>query len=235
MKHECSGPAELAALLDLPVEDPQRRAAHACARCDALLRAMTAFLDGDPTVPAAEAAAAEAHLAGALAGLLGQQAPAGARTKIAHLPPRQRRRGQSGWGWGLGLAAVLTGIVILGTRPSWLPGDGSPGPNGVLRGGEPVAGAPVDMAVTVVSSGEGELAVSWPAVPGADHYQLELFTTALDTLAVLGPLPEPVATIAADLVAGHSGPEGIGILCRGPAAGPAGQVAVSRLAALQKP
>jgi hypothetical protein len=235
MNHECSGPAELAALLDLPADDPQRCAAHDCARCDALLRAMDAFLEGDPSVPAAEAAAAEARLAGTLAGLVGQPAPAGGRTKTVHLRLRQRQRGRSGWGWGLGLAAVLTGIVILGTRPAWLPGEGSIGPNGVLRGGEPVAGAPVDMAVTVVSSGEGELAVSWPAVPGADHYQLELFTTALDTLAVLGPLPEPAATIAADLVAGHSGPEGIGILCRVRASGPAGQVAVSRLAGLRKP
>ncbi len=235
MKHECSGPAELAALLDLPADDPQRRAAHACARCDALLCAMAAFLEGDPTVPAAEAAAAEARLAGTLAGLVGQPAPAAARARTVQLPMRQRGRGRAGWGWGLGLAAVLTGVVILGTRPAWLPGEGSTGPNGVLRGGEPVAGAPVDMAVTVVASGEGTLAVSWPAVPGADHYQLELFTTALDTLAVLGPLPEPVATIAADLVAGHSGPEGIGILCRVRASGPAGQVAVSRLAGLRKP
>ena len=63
MEHRCLEPADLAALLDAPPDDPRRAQAAACPRCDSLLRAAAAFLAGDDTLPADERARAERQLA----------------------------------------------------------------------------------------------------------------------------------------------------------------------------
>jgi len=239
MDHRCLEPLELAALLAMPADDPRRRDADACPRCDSLLRGMAAFLDGDADLPDAEKVQAERHLAGVLAGAMAAKGEpaAGARpfaAKAARNPASKRRsaRGQ-GWGWGLGLAAAAAGVMFVVAREPSAPA----GPSGVLRGGAPNVSAASDLVVTVAAGPtEGQLLLSWPAVAGADSYVVELFTAELDTLAVLGPVTELSVTVAATLWgAGGDAGSATGVLCRVRALGRTGPVADSRLTGLPRP
>ena len=51
MSHRCFDEDELAAICDLPPDDPRRREVETCPRCDSLLRAMSAFLADDDIFP----------------------------------------------------------------------------------------------------------------------------------------------------------------------------------------
>lgn len=228
MNHHCPDPGELVELLARQLDDPQRREAAGCARCSSLLCALESFLAGDPALPEADRAAAERHLAGVIAGFPGRRVAA----PVIALPRKgtNGRRGVPTWGWGVGLAAMLAAVAFLAAQP----GRGPTGPNGVLRGGPPPAGAPVEIMVAAAPAGADTWRLSWPAVSGAHHYQLEIFAADLDTIASFGPLPEPMVTVAQALLAGA--PRGAaGILCRVRAVGPAGEIAVSRLSPLALP
>jgi len=239
MDHRCLEPLELAALLAMPADDPRRRDADACPRCDSLLRGMAAFLDGDADLPNDEKVRAERHLAGVLAGAMAAKGePAAGSVTSAATDVRRTRsnrrspRGQ-GWGWGLGLAAAAAGVMFFVAREPSAPA----GPSGVLRGGAPNASMAGDLIVTVAAGPtEGQLLLSWPAVAGADSYVVELFTAELDTLAVLGPVTELSVTVAATLWgAGGDAGSATGVLCRVRASGRTGPVADSRLTGLPRP
>ncbi len=222
MEHRCLEPAELAALLEMPADDPRRAAAAACPRCDSLLRAGAAFLAGDDTVPPGELARAERTLAAVLAAQLtapGAAAPASPRAVQA----RGRVSRRAGWGWGVGLAAALAAAMLMIAREPGVPA----GPSGVLRGGGPAAGAAIELAVERTEpASDGSAKLSWAPVPGAETYRVELFTAALDTVGVLS-VSEPAATVTADL-AGREG-DAAAVLCRVRARGQRGEVAVSPL------
>ncbi len=228
MEHRCLELAELAALLDVPPDDPRRASVAACPRCDSLLRAGAAFLAGDDALSAGERARAEQVLAATLAARLGAEdsgVPAGERpagsARTARARVRSRRR--AGWGWGLGLAAVLAGTMILTVRDPGFPA----GPTGVLRGGTSTAGAEAGLLVTVAGpAADGTVRLTWPAVAGAVAYRIELYTAALDTVAVLVS-SGPSVSVGADLAARQG--EGAPVLCRIRASGPDGELAVSPL------
>lgn len=228
MEHRCLEPSELAALLDVPPDDPRRATVAACPRCDSLLRAGAAFLAGDESLPSAELARAEQVLAGALAGRLASTGGAAAPTSAAGGSPRASlARGRvprrAGWGWGLGLAAVLAGTMFMVTREPGVPA----GPSGVLRGGAPAPGVAAALTITAAAPApDGTVRLTWPAVAGAGSYQVELYTAGLDTVAVLAA-DEPALTIAADL-AGRPG-AAAPALCRVRARGPNGEIAISPL------
>jgi hypothetical protein len=233
MSHRCVEPIELAALLELPPDAPRRLEAAGCPRCDSLLRAMSVFLDGDAGLPDGDRAQAERHLAGVLAGAMA--GPEGRPVEAATPTARRRaaRRPQRGQGWGLGLAAAAAGVMFLVARDPVAP----TGPSGVLRGGAPSVSVAADLTVTVTAGDrEGRVLLAWPAVPGADHYLVELFTADLDTLGVYGPLSEPA--LAVDSASLRANPEGrfpAAVLCRVRARDGAGEVAVSRLVHLKLP
>jgi len=236
MNHRCLEPMELAALLALPTDDPRRREAAACPRCDSLLLEMTAFLEGDEGPPDAGRAHAERRLAAVLAGAMAARSEpsTGAAMSAVRAPTAHRSRRGRGWGWGLGLAASAAVVTFLVAREPLAPA----GPSGVLRGGAPAASVAAVLNVTVTAGDrEGQWRLSWPAVAGADRYLVELFSADLDTLAVYGPLPEPEVAVEAALLwnDGDGRQVPAGVLCRVRALGAAGQVAVSRLAGLTLP
>ena len=237
MNHRCAEPMELAALYGLPDDDPRRRDAAACPRCDSLLRAMAAFSEGNPDLPAGERLAAEKHLAGALAAVVvgaPQPGVGGADVRRGRAAPgrtdvRDRRR--HSWTWGLGLAAAAAGVMLVVSREPMAPA----GPSGVLRGGTPAESAAPVLPVTA-SSGPGpdRFSLSWPAVAGAESYRLELFTSELDTVAVFEALISPEVTVAASLLAGpgQGGTAAADILCRVRVRGAGGQTAAAPLTVL---
>lgn len=236
MNHRCIEPLELAALLALPPDDPRRLEAADCPRCESLLRELAAFLDGDAALPEAEQIRAERHLAGVLAEALAARTGrlAGAAARAGHSRPVRRSRRGQGWSWGLGLAAAAAGVVFLVGRGPVAP----TGPSGVLRGGAATAPATGGLTVTVTAGArDGQLLLAWPAVAGADRYLVELFSAALDTLAVYGPLSEPALTVDAPWLrrdaVGPGAPAGV--LCRVRALGGDGELAASRLAGLTLP
>jgi hypothetical protein len=244
MNHRCVEPMELAELLALPADDPRRREAAACPRCDSLLLEMAAFLAGDEGPQDAGKARAERRLAAVLAGAMAARsepstgaamsARMSAPMSAARAPTAHRSRRGRGWGWGLGLAASAAAVMFFVAREPLAPA----GPSGVLRGGAPSVPAAGDLTITVAAGDrEGRLLLSWPAVAGADHYVVEMFSAQLDTLASFGPLSEPRVAIDAALLRDVKDSQGspARVLCRVRALGGAGQVAASRLADLTLP
>jgi hypothetical protein len=203
MSHRCFDEDELAAICDLPPENPRRREAAACPRCDSLLRAMSAFLAEDDVLPVAERRRAERRLSAFIGERLVMHAGGGAAE-----PPRLagERTGESHrprtipW-WRLGAALGAAAAVVLlfiVQMPS-----GPTGPTGTLRGVSPPAAPAVVGEVAIRAAAEGapgSLRLSWPPVPEADRYRVLLFTATLDTLGIVGPVTEPTAVVEADLL-----------------------------------
>ncbi len=229
MSHHCAGPAELARLAALPADDAQRLEAAACPRCDSLLRAQAAFLAGDPSIPADEADRARAALAARLAELAAPTAkPAPARrlrpSPVAALPARRSRPAVPRWAWGAGLAATVALAILLGAPDGLRPVR----PSGVLRGG---AGATaLDLPVAIdVDQGTGQVRLAWPAVAGATRYEVELYTSDLDTIGAFTATGEP-SVLVDGAAFGKDGPAGA--LCRIRAYRAEGAAGASRLAPL---
>lgn len=230
MSHECPEPTDLAALLALPGDDPRRRAAAACPRCDALMRSLSAFLAGDDSIPGDERRAAERRLEGVVAGLAGgrEAAPAGGANGGARAATRARMRlvpGARGWGWTAGLAAAAAAFVLL------VAGDDPAGPGadgGRLRGANREGASVIELKVTAGT--DAGLRIDWAEVAGADRYRLEVFAADLDTLAVQDRLSRPHA----ELPAGVAG-AGDGAMCRVRAYRGAEEVAASGLVEVEAP
>lgn len=237
MNHRCAEPMELAALYGLPDDDPRRREAAACPRCDSLLRAMAAFSAGNPDLPADECLAAETRLAGALAAALAEAPRPVARDADVRQGPAASRRTDGrdrlrrSWTWGLGLAAAAAGVMLVVSREPMAPA----GPSGVLRGGAPAEHVEPVLPVTA-STGPGpdRISLSWPAVDGAESYRLELFNSELDTLAVFEALTSPEVTVDASLLTGpgKAGADAADILCRVRVQRAGGQAAAAPLTVL---
>jgi hypothetical protein len=227
MSHRCLEEQELAALLDRPLDDAVRREADACARCASLLAAMSAFLAGDRNIPRVEVDWADLRLSAFVASRL--------TVVAAGRPPRRVRVAgfleRPLWPWGAGVAAVAALLVlIIGQVPGT-----STAPSGTLRGGTSAPDSLFVGEIVLTAAGEGSpdgLRLDWPPVPRADHYQVILFTAALDTVGVLGPVAEPTVTVSGPLLK-LGGPEGV--LCRVRALADGVPVAASRLKKLPTP
>ncbi len=226
MSHQCAGSAELARLAALPADDAERLEAAACPRCDSLLRAQAAFLAGDPSIPADEADRARAALAARLAELAAKPAPARRLrpSPVAVLPVRRVRPAVPRWAWGAGLAATVALAILLGAPDGLRPVR----PSGVLRGG---AGATaLDLPVAIdVDQGTGQVRLAWPAVAGATRYEVELYTSDLDTIGAFTATGEP-SVLVDGAAFGKAGPAGA--LCRIRAYRAEGAAGASRLAPL---
>ena len=217
MAHRCCDDNQLAALGALPPDDPRRREAAACPRCGSLLAALDAFLAGDDSLPGDDVRRADAQLTEFVTGRLAPAARGRAGGASARIAPWQR------WGLGAGLAAaaalVLMLVIDAPTGPS--------GPSGTVRGG---GTNPAVIGEVTVAEGGGALAgveLRWPPVDGAALYEVIVFSAALDTLAVLGPLDEPTAEVPGALLAA-----GDGAFCRVRALAAGAAIAVSGLQAL---
>lgn len=223
MSHRCFATEDLAAVAVLPPADPRRREAEACPRCAGLLAAVTAFLAGDPQLPAAEREQAERRLAAASAARIGAPAGGSARWPRAAAPR---------WRLGTGLAlATAAGVAMVALLSPDAPVPG--GPSGTVRGGGQVGGpAPIAEVAVADTLGPGlpagSLRLTWPPVAGADRYEIVVIGADLDTLGTLGPWPGPPGVVAAGLL--EAAPDGAFARVRALAGGAA--VAESRLVPL---
>lgn len=199
MSHRCQPAETLAELLARPAGDPRRVEAEACPRCGALLAALRTFHGGDPRVPAAEADEADRVLAALLAAQGSVAARRdGRRTTVARAAsglwaPRPRRL--------LAAVSALAAVVVVAFLAREAGDPGSVGAR--LRGGaDPAAnGARATIALAPPSSAPGGgLVLDWTPVAGADRYVVELFTAALDTVAVLGPVSSARIEVPAGIV-----------------------------------
>lgn len=232
MSHRCQSAEALAELLALPAADQRRAEAEACPRCSALLAALRAFHEGDPSVPAAEADEADRVLAALLAaqGTVSARRDGRRATIARKVPerwtPRHRRL--------LAAVSALAAVVVV----AFLARDaGDPGSVGArLRGGAgPAAnGARAAIALATPSAAPGGgLMLGWTPIAGADRYVVELFTAVLDTVAVLGPVSAERVEIPAELVTGPHAPGELLVKVRALANGR--QLAASPLRRLESP
>lgn len=186
-------------LLESPADEPRRRDVEACPRCDALLSSLQAFMTGDPEIPAGERAIAD-HV---LARFIDQELVARSRPTRSVGAPATR----PGWMFGswmpraaaaLASACAVIAIVVLLARDPGQIGERMRGrPEGIVGG--QAAGVILEPARLFPG---GDLELSWSAVPGADHYFVELFDGDLDTVAVRGPVSAPPLRLAAEIFGG---------------------------------
>jgi len=199
VSHRCQPAETLAELLARPVADPRRAEAEACPRCGALLAALRAFHEGDPGAPAAEADEADRVLAallatqGAVAARRDGRRAGVARAAPGPWAPRPRRL--------LAAVSALAAVVVVAFLAREAGDPGSVGDR--LRGGaDPAANgarATIVLAPSRSAPGGG-LVLDWTPVAGADRYVVELFTAALDTVAVLGPVSTARIEVPAGIV-----------------------------------
>ncbi len=191
MAHRCCNDNELAAIGALPPDDPRRRETAACPRCGSLLAALDAFLAGDDSLPADEVRRADAQLTAFVTGRLAPTARRRSGGASARIAPWQR------WGLGAGLAAAAVLVFMLVTDLPLEPR----GPSGTVRGGG-TNPAVIDEVIVTSRDGEsGGLDVRWAPVAGAEQYEVIVFSSALDTLAVLGPLGAAAVAVPGGLLA----------------------------------
>ncbi len=206
MTHRCPPAQDLARLLELPADDPRRLDAGGCPRCDAMLCALRAFLAGDPTIPRREQGAAERALARFIAQELVTTAPSKATRALRARAGRWRAM-LGGWtpartaalAAASALAAVMVHVSRDGPDPGRL-GQRTRGDAGDLGGA--AGGLILERPLTLPG---GDLELRWAAVTGADRYVVELFDSALDTVAICGPIPRPPLRIGADVLARAGG------------------------------
>ena len=190
MAHRCCDDNQLAALGALPPDDPRRREAAACPRCGSLLAALDAFLAGDDSLPGDDVRRADAQLTEFVTGRLAPAARGRAGGASARIAPWQR------WGLGAGLAAAAVLVFMLVTDLPLEPR----GPSGAVRGGGTNPAVIVEVTVTARDGEQGDLGLNWAPVAGAEQYEVVVFSAALDTLVVLGPLDEPAVVVPGGLL-----------------------------------
>ena len=220
MSHRCCDDNELAALGGLPPDDPRRREAAACPRCGSLLAALDAFLAGDDELPGDEARRAEGRLTEFVTGQLAPEVRRRSGGATGQRAPWQR------WGAGAALAAAAALVLMLVIDVPLGP-TGPTRPSGTVRGGGANPAVIGGITVAVRSGEPAGFDLGWTAVAGAGHYEVIVFSAALDTLAVLGPADEPNVLVPEGLLAD-------GAFCRVRALSDGAAIAVSGLHALPK-
>lgn len=175
----CIPVEELARARELPADAPERIHAESCSRCRAALLALAEFERADEGLPAeAGAARARARLDAVIESLTMDEPATSAPSAAA---PRR-----AGPGW---LARLLAppalrfaagfAVVAIVAASAWLV---SRGPGERLERGAPTAAAPVSVRAV-----EGAWHVSWPAVEGADAYDVVFLSPELREV---GRVPE---------------------------------------------
>ncbi len=177
----CMPLEELATVAELPATDPRRAHVAQCPRCGALLDAYARFMDPGADAEATHVARADARLSDFLARTIG--APA---ESVPAPAPRHTAPDASWWSalfapalrpaLGLVVAAIVVGGVVLWPRHA------EHDPSQVLRGGPSDANAPV-LRVRSAGLDVDGLHVAWNAVPGADDYEVRIYSDRLEEMA----------------------------------------------------
>lgn len=178
----CMPVEELATVAELPATDPRRAHVAQCPRCGALLDAYARFMDPGADAALPHVAAADARLSAFLARTIGAPSEP---DPAPHAPLRATPR-TSWWAalfapalrpaLGLVVAAIVVGGVVLWPRHA------EHDPSQVLRGGSSDANAPM-LRVRSAGLDVDGLHVSWNAVPGADTYEVRVYSDRLEELA----------------------------------------------------
>ena len=184
----CMPIEELATGAELPTTDPRRAHVAQCPRCGALLDAYARFIEPGAEADAPHVAHADARLSAFLARTIGA-APEAVRTPTrtswwaARFAPAMRPA------FGFVVAAIVLGGIVVWPRLAEY------GPAEVLRGGSTDPNAP---ALHVRSAGLGVdgLHLAWNAVPGADAYEVRVYSERLDEIARLNANGDTVLTVS---------------------------------------
>ena len=214
MEDDRSAIEQLAAILELPPDDPRRLELERSPRGRALLRTYRAFLAPGRAPAEADLENARASLHAMLDRELGLGAapstasrseaatPAGPRPEVvgpapAHAAARAPRRS---WWWmpapRLAFAMAALAVAVAGvwyvSRP---PGPAAPELRGhrVEGTGAPTVALTLHPARTLAG---GAVELSWEPVAGADRYQVAFFATDLTDLAHPAPTTEPRLVLA---------------------------------------
>lgn len=183
-------PEKLAELLDLPDDDPRRRAAESEPRLQAQIRAYHEFVRPTDVPEGAHVKAAENHLARILERELGVpiEPAAGVGADIA--TPKPRSRLPSGF-WAaifqpsLRPALALAGLVVL-AGGAWLYTSTRHPEPPVMRDATPAPGSGFAGHAQPERLGEGALRLSWTAEPEADAYAVVFLSPDLTEIARVG-------------------------------------------------
>ncbi len=176
---------EIEQVLRLPADDPRRRHLETCPKCRSALALFLAFDDPGPVPAGAKPREARRRLAGIV------------ERELGTAPPKRIVLGGRHWfssGWAFATAATLlvgAGIAWFALRPP------APVPGGnAWRGATTAAPALEEAAVAP----DGRLVLRWRSVPGADAYEVRVYSGALrevwratvsDTSASLAPAGLP--------------------------------------------
>ncbi len=196
----CVRVEELGDLLELPADDPRRRHVEGCPRCRTLLASYARFLTPGTPPAGARLEQAEVRLTQVLRGALhgSSAAPAGPPAS----PDRAPARAQGRPGFWEQLRELANAPAL---RPAWaavailvvasvafslldIRGPGRREP--VLRGGAPPARTQAVAKpglLPVAPASGGALRLGWTRVPGAEDYEVRLYSADLAQLAALGP------------------------------------------------
>jgi len=183
---------ELALVAELPASDPRRAHVATCPRCGALVDAYTRFAEPGADADAPHVAAADARLSEFLAKTIGV-APAAAPAPTLRPAPRE-----SWWAalfapamrpaLGFVVAAIVLGGIVVWPRLA------EHGPTDTLRGGPRHPDAPTLLVRSAGLHVDG-LHIAWSAVPGADAYEVRVFSDGLAEIARLDANGDTVLTV----------------------------------------
>lgn len=170
----CIEAEALGEVLALPESDPRRAHVEGCPRCRALALSYRQFLAPAAETTASYGTAEDAQLTAFRERLIGL-APA-VTTPAAEARAAAKPRGGGPFApawrpiWALAAIAIAFGVYRFTPRSARVAPEAP-----ALRGGSAVSLAPRE---PVYGSGGG-VTLAWPAVAGADRYQLRFFSTAL--------------------------------------------------------
>lgn len=182
----CIPPEDLERVAALPPDDPLRRHVAACPRCSALLDTYALFVDPGAAADAPHVAVADARLTAFLAREIGG-APAPARPAPARGSWLERRFGPA-----LRPALAFGAIAIVVAGIALWPRAAGHAPSEALRGG-PGVPAPVVREARLDATG---LRVAWSAAPGADDYEVRVYSAELAELARMNANGDTVLTVS---------------------------------------
>jgi hypothetical protein len=179
----CPPLEELEAVLRLPPADPRRRHVEDCPRCRARVLTFLEFIEPPGDVPLAVLHEAESRLDGMLKRELALEG--GRRTGASGSFPRRH----AGWPpsrfvfpWAAAAFAVVA--LVLAVRALRPRGEAPVLLRGSTEHVAPGAGAAPALRSALTPAG---LELSWSAVPGADAYEVRIYSPTLEEIARLRP------------------------------------------------
>jgi hypothetical protein len=199
---------DLALVAELPAIDPRRAHVAQCPRCGALLDAYARFLDPGADAAAPHVAHADARLSDFLARTIGVAPDAASAPVVTAAPPRPARR--TSWWAGLFAPAMrpalgfVVAAIVLGGIVVW-PRLAEHGPGDTLRGGSPDLDTSA-LRIRAAGLGVDGLHVAWNAVPGADAYEVRVYSEGLAEIARLDASGDTVLTVSPPMLPVRASP-----------------------------